>query len=221
VSDTPWAVVCDFDGTATMDDIADALSVRYAGLAQWRRVNDLFHAGAISFEDLLRGIFEPIAATPEEVNAFAREHARFRPGFERLVRLCHRRGYPFVLASGGLDVYIRPALEKLPPELTRDLVIRANHAEFTGNGLALTFPWKDAPGACGTCGSCKGSVVRELQARGRRVAAVGDGNADRCSARVADLVFARGRLLDWCRRTGLPCQPFETLDDVAERLERE
>ena len=214
-----YAVVCDFDGTATVDDLADALSIRYLGLERWKEANDRFHAGAIPFEQLLREIFEPIAATPEEVRAFALEHAHFRPGFERLVTACRRLGYPFVLASGGLDVYIRPALEKLPRALADGLEIRANHAEFTDRGLALSLPFKDAPGACGTCGSCKGAVVRQLQGRGYRVVAVGDGNADRCSARVADVVFARARLLDWCRQTGRACQPFESLDLVADYLE--
>ncbi len=215
----PWAVVCDFDGTATVEDVADALSIRFAGYERWKRANDAFQAGKISFARLLREIFEPVAATPEQVRAFTDEHARFRPGFERLVAFCRERGWPFVLASGGLDIYIRPALERLAPSLARELEVRANHAEYRdGKGLALSFPYASAPGACGTCGSCKGAIVKELQERGHRVAAVGDGNADRCSARVADLVFARGRLLDWCRQTGIGCVPFETLDSVVERL---
>jgi 2-hydroxy-3-keto-5-methylthiopentenyl-1-phosphate phosphatase len=213
-----WAVVCDFDGTATLEDTADALSIAYIGEARWRRANDLFHAGEISFERLLHEIFGPIAATPEEVRAFAKAHARFRPGFEQLVVTCRERGVPFLLASGGLDVYIRPALELLPGDVTEGLEIRANHAEYVPGGLALSFPFKDAPGACGACGSCKGAVVKELQAKGYRVVAVGDGNADRCMARVADLVFARGRLLAWCRSEGVACEPFETLHPVVERV---
>jgi 2-hydroxy-3-keto-5-methylthiopentenyl-1-phosphate phosphatase len=213
-----WAVVCDFDGTATLEDTADALSVAYIGEERWRRANERFHAGEISFEALLHEIFGPIGATPDEVRAFAKAHARFRPGFERLVTTCRARGVPFILASGGLDVYIRPALELLPAHVTAGLEIRANHAEYVQGGLALSFPYKDAPGACGACGSCKGAVVKELQAKGYRVVAVGDGNADRCMARVADVVYARGRLLAWCLAEGLRCEPFETLDPVVERV---
>jgi 2-hydroxy-3-keto-5-methylthiopentenyl-1-phosphate phosphatase len=215
---TPWAVVCDFDGTATMEDTADALSIRYIGYERWKRANELFHAGRISFEQLLQEIFAPISATPEEVRSFAKAHARFRPGFERLVVTCRELLVPFVLASGGLDIYIRPALELLPPALVEGLEIRANHADHVPGGLALSFPYRHAAGACGKCGSCKGAVVKELQAKGRKVIAVGDGNADRCMARVADLVFARGRLLDWCEREGVPCEPFEALHAVAERV---
>lgn len=214
-----WAVVCDFDGTATMDDIADALSIEYAGHERWKLANDAFDAARISFEQLLREIFEPIAASPEQVREFTLRKVRFRPGFERLVTAARERRHPFILASGGLDIYIRPALEKLPPHVAGALEIRANHADYVPGGLALSFPYRHAPGACGTCGSCKGAIVKELQAKGYRVLAIGDGNADRCMAGVADVLFARGRLLDWCGRTGARCEPFETLHAVADRLD--
>ncbi len=214
----PWAVVCDFDGTATVEDLADGLSMAFAGEEAWRRAEAEFQAGAISFEELLRRIFEPIRVGEEQLRDFVRAHGRFRAGFERLVRVCRERGIPFTLVSGGLDLYIAPALEALPEDVRRGLEVRANHAERTAEGLRLSFPWKGAPGSCGTCGSCKGAVVKALQARGYRVLAVGDGNADRCAARAADLVYARARLLDWCRRTGLACEPFETLEAVADRV---
>ena len=215
---TPWAVVCDFDGTATVEDTADALSIEYIGYDRWKKANDAFHAGEIAFEGLLREIFEPVAATPAEVRDFAHAHVRFRPGFEQLLAICRGRGIPFVLASGGLDIYINPALEKLPHALTDGLEVRANHADYVPGGLALTFPYRHAPGACGTCGSCKGAVVKKLQAKGRQVISVGDGNADRCMAGIADVLFARGRLLEWCRGAGIACTPFETLHVVVERV---
>jgi 2-hydroxy-3-keto-5-methylthiopentenyl-1-phosphate phosphatase len=212
-----WAVVCDFDGTAILEDIADALSIEYAGYDRWKRASDDFQAGRIPFVQLLHDIFGPIDATPDEVRAFALSRAQFRPGFERLVTLCRERRHPFVLASGGLDIYIHHALEKLPPHL-RDLEIRANHAEYVPGGLEISFPYEHVPGACGTCGSCKGAIVKELKEKGNRVIAIGDGNADRCMANVADVLFARGRLLDWCGRTGVACVPFESLDGVADLL---
>jgi 2-hydroxy-3-keto-5-methylthiopentenyl-1-phosphate phosphatase len=215
-----YAVVCDFDGTATLEDTADALSIAYIGQERWQQANDAFHAGSISFEQLLREIFEPIGASPAEVRRFALEHVRFRPGFEQLVRACKARGVRFVLASGGLDIYIRPALEMLPPDVAAGLELRANHAEHVPGGLALSFPYQHAPGACGACGSCKGAIVKELQAQGLVVVSVGDGNADRCMARVADVLFARGRLLTWCRQSGIEATPFETLDVVAHRVAR-
>jgi len=212
------AVVCDFDGTATVEDLADALSIQHLGYELWKEANDAFHAGDISFVELLRRIFEPVAATPEEVSAFALAHARFRPGFAELLATCQERGVRFVLASGGLDLYIRPALTKLPPALTDGLEIRANGARYVPGGLALSFPYADAPGACGQCGSCKGAIVKELQAAGHTVVSVGDGNADRCMAGVADVLFARGRLHAWCSEQGIACEGFETFAPVIARV---
>lgn len=213
-----WAVVCDFDGTATLDDLGDALSIRFGGYERWRRAHDAFEAGELSFEQLLRDIFEAIDASPEEVRRFTLDTVRFRPGFDRLVAASRERQVPFVLASGGLDLYIRTALELLPPHLREAIELRANRAEFVPGGLSVTFPYRHAPGACGRCGSCKGAIVKELQGRGHRVLAVGDGNADTCMAGVADVLFARGRLLEWCRASGIECRPFETLDVVEARL---
>jgi 2-hydroxy-3-keto-5-methylthiopentenyl-1-phosphate phosphatase len=215
-----WAVVCDFDGTATVDDLADALSIAAIGREKWQEIEDAYQTGKIDFVGLLRGIFEPIVTTPEAVREFVRTHAHFRPGFERLLATCRARNVPFILASGGLDLYIHPALELLPRALVEGLEVRANHAEITPTGLVLSFPYQHAKGACGTCGSCKGAIVRELQAKGYRVISVGDGNADRCMAGVADVLYARSRLLDWCGKNGIDAIPFETLDAVAERVER-
>lgn len=212
------AVVCDFDGTATVEDLADALSIQHLGYDRWKAANDAFHAGEISFVELLRRIFEPVAATPDEVRAFALAHARFRPGFAELLATCRQRGVRFVLASGGLDLYIRPALTKLPAALTEGLEIRANGARHVPGGLALSFPYAEAPGACGQCGSCKGAIVKELQAEGHTVVSVGDGNADRCMAGVADVLFARGRLHAWCGEQGIACEEFETFAPVIARV---
>ncbi len=216
-----WAVVCDFDGTAIHADIADALSKRYLGEAAWGEANARFERGDISFRELLHELFEPIAASPAEIRAFAQDHAHFREGFVRLLELARARGVPFVLASGGLDVYIRPALELLPTHLQAELALKANHAEHRDQGLTISFPFADAPDSCGACGSCKGAIVRELQRAGHRVIAIGDGNADRCMARVADALFARERLQAWCDLQSVRYTPFETLDIVADFLERE
>lgn len=218
-STAAWAVVCDFDGTAIYDDIADALSKQYLGEERWREINRRFEHGEISFRDLLHELFEPIAATSAEIREFAQARAQFRPGFVRLMELASERGVPFILASGGMDIYIRPALELLPPHLAASVTLQANHAEHGERGLVISFPYGDAADSCGTCGSCKGAIVRGLQRQGYRVIAVGDGNADRCMARVADRLYARDRLRTWCDRQQVSYTSFETLDIVADELD--
>jgi 2-hydroxy-3-keto-5-methylthiopentenyl-1-phosphate phosphatase len=219
VNSAKWAIVCDFDGTAIMGDIADALSLQYLGAERFAAVNAEYERGDITFRALLHRLFEPIAASGPEIDAFVQNSVEFRPGFVRLMQLAADRDIPFMLASGGLDIYITPALELLPTELTARITVRANHAEPAHNGLVISFPYEHAAGSCGTCGSCKGAIVRELQQAGYRVIAIGDGNADRCMATTADVMFARARVREWCDRSQIPYIAFETLDVVADFVE--
>jgi 2-hydroxy-3-keto-5-methylthiopentenyl-1-phosphate phosphatase len=213
-----WAVACDFDGTAVTEDVGDAVSIHFAGRAHWQAAEDRYRARATSFRALLLDLFAPITASREEVAAFARERAVLRPGLERFLAFCRERSYPFVLCSAGLDVYIEPVLERLPPELAAHLALRCNRARFTPRGLEVLF--HDDGGGCGNCGFCKGTVVDELKKQGYRVAMCGDGSADRCAAKKADLVFARGRLPRYCEELGLDYTRFETFDDVLAAFPR-
>jgi len=210
----PWAIVCDFDGTALTEDLGDRVSQRFAGHDAWRRAEDEYRAGAFDFGTLLRRIFEPITASREEIAAFARDRAELRPGFERFLSACADADRPFVLCSAGLDVYIEPVLERLPARLRDHLDLRSNRATCTPAGMRVEFHRPARADGCGRCGFCKGSVVRELRDAGHRVLVCGDGTADRCAADAADFVFATGRLVGWCRARGLPHRAFETFDEV-------
>ncbi len=215
----PWAIVCDFDGTAVTEDIGDRVSQHFAGYDVWRRAEDEYRAGAYRFDELLRRIFAPITASRDEIAAFARERAVLRAGFERLVSACRDARRPFLLCSAGLDVYIEPVLERLPPDLRAHVELRSNRATCTPGGLRVDFHGTDAPDdGCGSCGFCKGTVVRELRATGHKVLVCGDGTADRCAADAADFVFATGRLVAYCGARGIPHRPFETFDEVIEHF---
>ncbi|HET9599771.1 MAG TPA: MtnX-like HAD-IB family phosphatase [Anaeromyxobacteraceae bacterium] len=211
-----WAVVCDFDGTATTRDIGDAVAIRFAGEAAWRAAEDRYAAGEISFAELLAAIFAPVRASREEIAAFARAEAVLRDGFEDLVASCRRQGRPFLVVSAGLDLYIEAVLERLSPELRGHVQLRCNRGAPSPDGLAVAFHG-DGDG-CGRCGFCKGTVVAGLVAAGYRVAVCGDGFADRCAAEKAHLVFARGRLPGYLDAAGVPYRRFETFHEVLAAL---
>jgi len=208
----PWAIVCDFDGTATTEDIGDRVAIRFAGYAAWRAAEDRFAAGELSFAELIQAIFAPVTASRDEIARFARDTAVLRPGLERFVAASRDAHRPFLLVSAGLDVYIEAVLERLAPEVRAHVELRANRATPSPAGLRVDF--HGVGGGCGRCGFCKGTVVDELHARGHRVVLCGDGTADRCAAERADLVFARGRLVRYCEQDGVAYRPFETFDDV-------
>jgi len=211
----PWAIVCDFDGTALTEDLGDQIAQRYASVEEWTRAEDRFRAGEVTFRRLLEEVFGAVRAERHEIEAFARERAEWRPGFQRFLGACRDAGVPFLIVSAGLDLYIEPVLASLAPPLRAHLEVRSNRAVLTPEGARLSFFGED----CGFCGACKGHVVRELQARGHKVAVLGDGSGDRHAA-DADHVFVRAgsSLARACARDGLRHDVFATFDEVMARF---
>lgn len=210
------AVVCDFDGTITVDDLGDRISIHFAGFEHWRAEEDRYKSGAIPFCELLAGIFRPITATRDEIAAYARAIAEIRPGFERFVASCASHGWPFVVCSAGFDVYVRAVLESLDPTVAGYVSVRSNRSIFHGDRLEIVFD--DRAAGCGRCGLCKRAVVDELHAAGYRVIFCGDGTSDRCGARMADEVFACGKLARFCEEDSVRCTGFRSFEELIARL---
>lgn len=212
----PWAIVCDFDGTALTEDLGDQVAYHFAGEVNYREAEERYRAGTLVFGELLAAVFAPIRAGREEIAAFARARAIWRPGFEPFLDACRAAGRPFLVVSAGLDAYIEPVLERLPADLRAHVELRANRATCSAEGLTVAFHGAD----CGFCGFCKGNVVRELQALGHKVALCGDGTGDRHAADAADHVFARAgsSLVTYCRERRIPHDVFETFFEVMTRF---
>lgn len=212
----PWAIVCDFDGTALTEDLGDQVAFHFAGEESYRAAEARYRAGELPFSGLLEAVFAPIRASREEIASFARARAIWRPGFEEFVDACRREDRPFLVVSAGLDAYIEPVVAGLPPALRAHLEVRANRASCSVEGLRVAFHGED----CGFCGFCKGNVVRELQALGHKVVLCGDGTGDRHAADAADHVFARAgsSLVRYCAEGGIGHDVFETFHEVMARF---
>ncbi|HET7785245.1 MAG TPA: HAD-IB family phosphatase [Myxococcales bacterium] len=221
---TELGIVCDFDGTATLLDVGDEISRRFAG-ADWLALQKrLFLEGKLTTRAIIQSIYQPIRQAEAEIVAYAAEIARLRPGFAELVAAARARSAPFFLASGGLRQYIEAVLSKhLDPELRKSVRIRANEASFGPGGLRVSYPGEDESRAagCDVCGSCKRVVVAEARRAGASyVLGLGDGFADRCLVQFADRTFARedSYLHHYCLERDLTCTPFTDLHGAAEAV---
>src|SRR5256885_6126004 len=211
------AVVCDFDGTATLLDIGDEISKQFGGRAHFELQKAMFARGDLNTRGIIEGIYTHVVAPEAQLLAFAVEAAKIRPGFKELVQAAKDRGAPFYLASGGLRQYIDAVLAAhLPPDLRAHIQIRANEAVFTPAGLRVRFPLDSESRAagCEVCGSCKRVSIADARRRGaKRVLGLGDGFADRCLVQFADRTFARqdSYLHRYCLENKLACTPFTEL----------
>ena len=75
----------------------------------------------------------------------------------------------------------------------------------------LTFPNLDRCCPCSTCGTCKQAPLKDARRRGRTTVFVGDGISDRKAALLADVLFAKDNLADWCDDSGVDYRPFASL----------
>jgi 2-hydroxy-3-keto-5-methylthiopentenyl-1-phosphate phosphatase len=208
---SPFAVALDFDNTLTAIDVGDAVADRFGGPG-WRALEVAHQRGEVPLAEVLRAMFEPMRVGEAELAAFSREIGALRPGVAEFLRAARRRGVPVVIASGGLETYIRAILGPLG----EGIEIVANRARWEGARVRLEFPEERG---CGRCGNCKRVVVQAMRARGHAtVVAVGDGVSDRCMALAADLTLARGALIEYCRENALPAVPFEDFFDVGQVL---
>jgi 2-hydroxy-3-keto-5-methylthiopentenyl-1-phosphate phosphatase len=210
-------VVVDFDGTLVVPNVAIVLVEEFVedGHRVAHEIDQLLHEGKIG----LREAWQRQAALlpPDriaEMGRFVREHVPLRPGAKEFVDLLRDHSIPVTVVSGGLDFYIREVLDRE----SLDLPIRSDRLEvLPGGGVRVAHPYGHP--TCRLCGICKAAIVHDPESPGRAVF-VGDGSTDRYGAESADIVFARHRLLAYCRRVGIPCFPFEDFAPVTHQFLR-
>jgi len=201
-------VFCDFDGTVCLQDIGNSFLHKY-GLPDWLRAEHEFLAGTLGSRDALIRQYRALDASPEELERFVRENAELDPTFPAFLEQAQRRGIKVVVLSDGVDLYIKPFLRRYGLE---EVPLFCNRGRWEEGHIEMEFPYFNA--VCAICGNCKTSHMERLRQPGQRLVYVGDGWSDRCAARHADVLFAKGRLLEFCRREGIPHHEFERFEDV-------
>ncbi len=214
----PLAFLCDFDGTVAPSDIGAALIRRFAPGHEGERrlLLERWLRDEIGHRELTEAECGPVRVEPDAALEFVRGF-RLDSHFEPFAREALGRGEAVMIVSEGFDFYVHELLSRAG---LSSLPRAANGARFEGGRLEPEFPF--AAGGCGRCGNCKAQHVRRYRALGFHTVLVGDGLSDRCGARAADAVMARGGLLAWCRREGVEAHAFDgfaQVADLARRLE--
>lgn len=191
---TTWSILCDFDGTISVDDVTDVLLERF-GKPGWQMLEEEWRQGRLSSRRCMQAQIGMLSASKDELDA-AIDAIRIDPVFPQFVREVRKLGWPLAIVSDGLDYAIERILAR---HGLKGIPIYANR--FTRQGGET---WcLDSPHAAKNCrvdsGTCKCAIVRREQAAGRRVLLVGDGASDFCAAANVDFVFAKYRLNEYCR----------------------
>lgn len=210
---TQWTILCDFDGTVSVEDITDSLLERF-GRDGWQAIEQAWRRGEMGSHDCMAQQVALLEATREEMDAHL-DGMSIDRAFVHFVAEVRDAGVPLSIVSDGLDYAIRRILGN---HGLADLPIIANRLEAVGaSGWQLDFPYGN-PACRVAAGNCKCSCAGRARAEQRRVLLIGDGASDFCVAGEADLVFAKHRLIEHCRSAGIPYVPITGFADAIELL---
>jgi len=208
-------MVFDFDGTITEEDIFDGLFSRYASPEFWE-AHRAYHDREISMKEAYLAMAEHFRGERDKIYSFLRKEARLREGFKELHHRLAGAGIRSLIVSNGFDIYL-DYLVKLWNLGFKDRDIICHHAEIIDGRFIPSFrEHRDLRHT--SCLIGKAEIIRELQGEGAFVAFAGNGYSDTPAAHVADLVFARDRLADYCREERLTFIPFLTFREVESYL---
>jgi 2-hydroxy-3-keto-5-methylthiopentenyl-1-phosphate phosphatase len=229
-------VLCDFDGTISVEDTGIAVINALNLEAAWE-MEHVWRRGEISSMECLAGQWAMVKLPPDELLALL-DSFPLHQDFVDFWALIHRRQAAFVVVSDGLDLYIdrmmaRMGLTTCPGEDWASEVISAaargkrppvsecvprfaNRATLDETGVHVEFPHRTP--VCAQCGNCKLNHLFELRPHFDRVIYIGDGHSDMCPAKYADLLFARSHLAEDAASRGIPFIPFDGFSGVIQRL---
>ena len=208
------AVFLDFDDTVTVQNVAHSLFKRFIPEPA-AKYTAMYRSGEITFREYQEKSFNAIDVPLELIQEAAALETTLRPGFDLLVRRLQQSGSPVTIVSAGLDLYIRPVLERAGfGALT---LVCASATQNGTSGDRFRYDYSAGSGTCsGDWATCKCAALESAE-RGAATVFVGDGStSDVCAARKADYVFARERLLKHCRENGTTATPFEDFFTIAE-----
>ena len=201
------SISCDFDGTITLADTVDAILEQFAE-PEWMDVEADWQAGKFGSRECLQEQTKLLRMTPDVLDEWI-DDIEVDPDVKGFFSDCFQMGVPVSVVSDGYDWTIRRVLARIG---VRGVPIIANRLVHLGEDRWMArFP--HAAQNCSS-GVCKCAAINAPA----QLVHIGDGRSDVCVSDMADLVFAKGHLLESRARRGLSSIGFERFDEVRAQL---
>lgn len=205
-------VFCDFDGTITTRDTVDVLLTELADPA-WEEIEEMWVRGEINARECMARQVPLIRGGWNKVRELL-DSLQITPGVMEFVEWCKSNVVPFVVVSDGIDKVIEYLLTKNGIHADK---IFANHLVESSTGeFALQASARPRFAGCQS-GVCKCQIVGQQAYKIIRTV-IGDGRSDFCWSKEADLLYAKGKLIDFCNTEGLGHNPFDNFFELRQSL---
>ena len=204
-------IQCDFDGTITEEDISFTLLDTFAS-GDWRQLLSEYRRGKISVGCFNTKAFAMVNADRQSLLESIKGQVKVRAGFHELVAYCRRQGFRLVIVSNGLDFYIQAILSDIGIE---DIPVFAAQTQFLPEGMQVQYV---GPDGSNLQDGLKEAYVSSFLRSGYQVIYVGNGPSDFPAAKRCHHIFARGELLEYCKKVYLDCNAFTDFNDIVRAL---
>jgi 2-hydroxy-3-keto-5-methylthiopentenyl-1-phosphate phosphatase len=207
-------VLCDFDGTITVQDTAEWILEKYAD-GDWHELDDRYGRGEISLLACMREQFALVKAERSAILDELEKNIVLRKGFPSLVDVCIENDSKVMIVSAGLDFVIQHFLRRLGV-MNNVSIYSASTFDDDGH-ISFKFPPLVIAGAK----TFKDDLVLQNKKKGNKVIYFGDGMPDTEACALSDHRFAvKGRRLESeLIKRRLPFFSFEQFLEVIPMLE--
>src|SRR4051794_12585371 len=129
------ALVLDFDGTVTEDDMLDRVCWEFGDQEVYREVDAALERGEIRLVDDIGRKLATVRAPLDDVVDWVRARARVRAGFAELVAFAAAHGRRVVIVTSSFHELIEPVLH----DLGCDVELVANRLDARRDGWRAYF----------------------------------------------------------------------------------
>ncbi|WP_100153491.1 MtnX-like HAD-IB family phosphatase [Snodgrassella alvi] len=207
-----YIILCDFDGTISEKDVTDTL-LDHFGNDQCALLEQQWLKGIIGSRECMRQQIANMQASQIELDSVLAQ-IKIDPTFSEFIDIAREAHLNVQIVSDGLDYAIQSILKRYNLDLLPIYANRLLHNQQ--QGWKLDFPYTNQH-CLKASGNCKCQHRRQL-AGFQKIFYVGDGTSDFCVADKVDLVFAKDKLIDFCRQHGIHHYPIKNFGDVVAIL---
>ena len=208
---------CDFDGTITKEDTLNKFLRLYAG-DKWLESEREWLQGKIGSKECIEKqmqFFENV--NYELLDSFV-DSIEIDETFPDFLNYIESEDIDFYIVSDGFDYFIERILKKYG---ISGIKIFSNRIKIKNGKFETYFPNYNEF-CTPRSGVCKCNVIKSNRIVTKRVLYAGDGLSDFCAAKNADFLFAKGKLLEYCKNTKIDnlieFESFRTITDYIKSL---
>lgn len=206
-----WKILCDFDGTISLQDTTDVLLENFADEG-WQEIETLWEQGKIGSKECMQRQIALLNVNKASLEHFVQK-IKIDESFIEFVKLTKYYGIPLTIVSDGLDMVIRCVLAKY--NLMHVPVIANQLQQLSETRWQLSFP--NASKICESqSGTCKCKVSNKHKQY--KTILIGDGRSDFCLSERADYVYAKTSLLKHCQKNKINHVAFQSFDEISASL---